>query len=365
VRVVIAGGGTGGHLFPALAVHEALRRRWPGSRPLFVGASAGVEAAIVPRLGHAFRGLDSRQVKGRGRAAQVAALLAIPSAVRQALRILREFSAQVILGVGGYASFPTVLAGWVGRIPCVVHEQNAYPGLANRCLGRMASAVAVSFEETATFFPGRHVVVTGNPVRPEIRSGDVQEARTYFRLAPGAFTVLVFGGSQGAHRINAAMMEALPKLSGMGERIQFLHATGEADLPGVRQAYERWRQRARVEAFFHEMGTAYRAADFAICRAGASTIFELAAVGKPALLVPYPHAANDHQRLNAEAMVRAGAAWLVPDQHCDGQRIAAAIQAALEKPEILRRMEGQARTLARPDAADGIVDLLMQVAGSG
>ncbi|MEK7221038.1 MAG: undecaprenyldiphospho-muramoylpentapeptide beta-N-acetylglucosaminyltransferase [candidate division NC10 bacterium] len=362
MRVVITGGGTGGHLFPALAVHGALLRRRPEAQVLFVGASEGVEATILPRLGHAFCGLSVHQVKGRRWRGQVAALLALPSVVRQASRLLRECGAQVVLGVGGYASFPTVLAARLLRIPTVIHEQNAYPGLANRWLGRIASAVAVSFEAAAGFFPTGRVTVTGNPVRPEIRPGDAGEARRRLALSAGRFTVLIFGGSQGAHRINVATIEALPRLAESRSHVQFLHATGERDVSAVEQAYEQHGFQARVEAFFQDMATAYAAADFVIARAGASTIFELAAMGKPALLVPYPYAANDHQRLNAEAMLKAGGAWIVPDPYCDGQRIAATVQAALEKPELLRRMGEQAQGLARPDAADRIVSLLEQVA---
>jgi UDP-N-acetylglucosamine--N-acetylmuramyl-(pentapeptide) pyrophosphoryl-undecaprenol N-acetylglucosamine transferase len=361
MRVVITGGGTGGHLFPALAVQAAIIRRRPEAAVLFVGTVAGMEATILPRLGLTFRGLRVRQVKGRGWPGQAAAILGLAFVVRQAARLLREFGAQVVLGVGGYASFPTVLAARVLRIPAVIHEQNAFPGLANRWLGRFASGVAVSFESATGFFPAGRVAVTGNPVRGEIRPGDAGHARRRFELLPDRFTILIFGGSQGAHRINEGTVRALPSLAGLREQIQFLHGTGERDLSDVRKAYGGGGFRARVEAFFQDMATAYAAADFVIARAGASTIFELAAMGVPALLVPYPHAANDHQRLNAEAMVKAGAAWTVPDQYCDGQRVAASIQAALGKPEVLAQMRERARTLARPDAADRIVDLLEHV----
>ncbi len=362
MRVVITGGGTGGHLFPALAVRTALLRRRPEAQVLFVGASGGVEATLLPRLGHAFRGLDVHQVKGKGWRGQVGAVLVLPLVVRQAASLLRAFRAEAVLGVGGYASFPTVLAARLLRVPAVIHEQNAYPGLANRWLGRIATVVAVSFEAAAGHFPAGRVTVTGNPVRGEIHPGDAGEARQQFLLAPDRFTVLIFGGSQGAHRINLGTIEALPRMVARRDHVQFLHGTGERDLAEVRQAYDQAGFRARVEAFFEEMAAAYSAADFVIARAGASTIFELAAVGRPALLVPYPYAANDHQRLNAEAMVKAGGAWTLPDQYCDGQRIAASVEAALEKPELLRQMGERAWGLARPDAADRIVDLLEQAA---
>lgn len=365
MRVVIAGGGTGGHLFPALAVHAALQRGGTGTRTLFVGAATGIEATILPRLGHAFHGLKVRQVKGTTWGGKARALLGLPVVVREADRLLREFQAEAVLGVGGYASFPTVLAARLRRIPTLLHEQNAYPGLANRWLGRLASAVAVSFPRAAGFFPADRVEVTGNPVRAEIRPGDAREARRRLGLSPQRFTVFVFGGSQGAHRLNEGTMQALPLLTAEREELQFLHGTGERDLAAVQQAYGRGGFQARAEAFFQDMATAYQAADFVIGRAGASTVFELAAAGKPALLVPYPFAANDHQRLNAEAAVTAGAAWLLPDGYCDGRRIAAGIQAAKEKPEQLRRMGEAARTLARPDAAERIVELLIRVAQAG
>ncbi len=362
MRVVITGGGTGGHLFPALAVRSALLQRHPGAAVLFVGAAAGVEAGILPRMGLDFRGLEAPQVKGRGRRGQLRALLALPGVVAQARRLLREFAPRVVLGVGGYASFPSVLAARLLRIPAVIHEQNAYPGLANRWLGRAAAAVAVSFGAAARFFPRGRTTVTGNPVRPEIRPADAAAACAGLGLAPEAFTVLAFGGSQGAHRINLAMAEALPRLAGLRDRLQFLHATGPQDTAPVREAYRGGGWRARVEPFFEDMAAAYAAADFVVARSGASTVFELAALGKPALLVPYPFAANDHQRLNAEAMVGLGAAWVLLDAYCDGPRLAATVQAALEKPDVLRAMGEKARALARPDAAERIVELLERAA---
>jgi len=329
---------------------------------LFVGVATGVEATILPQRGHAFRGLTASPVSGKGVPARAAALLGLVGTVRQALGFLREFRPQVAFGVGGYASVPTMLAAALSRIPRVIHEQNAIAGLANRALGRLANAVAVSFTDSARFFPARRTHVTGNPVRAEIVPGDPRVARRRLGLSPDAFTVLVFGGSQGAHRLNRAILEALPELMHGAASLQFVHATGMRDLADVRRGYDVSGVRARVEAFVEDMALAYQAADFVICRAGAGTVFELAAVGKPALLVPFPHAANDHQRLNAEAVVQAGAAWILLDQHCDGRRIAASVLAAQEKPGQLKAMGERARTLARPDAADRIGDLLERFA---
>jgi UDP-N-acetylglucosamine--N-acetylmuramyl-(pentapeptide) pyrophosphoryl-undecaprenol N-acetylglucosamine transferase len=357
VRLLITGGGTGGHLFPALAALEALRRRRPDAEVLFVGATRGVEASILPRKGHAFRGLDVSHVMGAGPLHRLRVGLSLPGVVWRARALLRDFRPGVVLGVGGYASVPTVIAAGLERIPIVMHEQNAYPGLANRWLARWATAVAVSFEGAAGHFPRGRVTVTGNPVRADIGPGDARAARTRLGLDPERFTVLVFGGSQGAHRLNAAVRDALPALGG-GGGLQFVHGTGARDHGELQQAYREQRVPARAEPFVEDMATAYQAADFVLCRAGAGTIFELAAVGRPALLVPYPYAANDHQRLNAEALVEAGGAWLLLDQYCDGQRIAASLQAAQEKPDQLAAMAAKARTLARADAADRMVDLL-------
>ncbi len=362
MRIVITGGGTGGHLFPALAVHDALRARRPEASALFVGVAGGVEATILSRRGHAFRGLKVAQVKGKGLRGRLLAALWLPGTVRQAMGILREFRPQAVFGVGGYASVPTMLAATLRGVPRVIHEQNAIPGLANRALGGMATAVAVSFANTARFFPARRTQATGNPVRAEIRAGDPQAARAELGLAGDRFTVLVFGGSQGAHRLNQAVLEALPELARDGGALQFVHATGAHDLADVRRGYGASGMPGRVEPFIDEMALAYQAADFIVCRAGAGTVFELAAVGKPALLVPYPYAANDHQRLNAEAAVEAGAAWILLDRYCDGTRIAASVRAARGKPVQLAEMGRRALALARPDAADRIVDILEKVA---
>lgn len=358
MRIVITGGGTGGHVFPGLAVAAALAARRPEAEVLFVGSASAMEAKVIPRLGHRFRGLRASRVSGVSLRGRAETLLRLPGTVREAAAILREFSAEVVLGVGGYASVSTVLAAaWLG-VPRVLHEQNAYPGLANRCLGRLASAVAVSFPGSVGFFPSGRVTVTGNPIRPEICPGDPQAARARLQLSADRFTVLVFGGSQGAHRVNLGVMESLAELAPERERLQFIHATGEKDRDEVQRAYVAAGVAARVEAFYDDMATAYQAADFVISRSGAGTVFEMAALGLPSLLIPYPYAANDHQRLNAEAMVEAGAAWLVPDRFCDGPRVAATLRTALERPAQLAAMRARARALAKPAAAEAIVDLL-------
>ncbi len=249
-------------------------------------------------------------------------------------------------------------------VATLLHEQNAHPGLANRLLARWArpAVVAVGMPAAAPFFRRRRVEVTGNPVRQEVLAGGRAAARAAMGIGPGAVVPLVFGGSQGAHRINLALVEALPLLAGERERLHMIHAAGERDVDVVREGYGALGFRATVAPFIREMGAAYAAADFAICRAGASTLAELAAVGVPALLVPYPFAANDHQRLNAEALTRAGAARMVLDRELTGEAVAAFVRQACREPEVLRDMGRRARSLTAPDAADRIAALVAEIA---
>lgn len=364
---MVTGGGTGGHLFPALAIARAARARWPAAEILVVGSAAGPEGAVVERDGWRFAGLAVRGLAGRGPAAGAAALALLVRATAQARRLLLDFRPHVVVGTGAYASVPVVLAGRTLGVPALLHEQNAFPGLANRALARWArpAAVAVGMPAAASFFPGRRVVVTGNPVRQEVRCGDRAAARAAFGIDPEAVVPLVFGGSQGAHRLNMALLEALPLLAPQRDRLQVIHATGERDARAVGQGYRAAGFRAVVSPFLREMGAAYAAADVAICRAGAITLAELAAVGKAALLVPYPHAAQDHQRRNAEAFARAGAAQVVADRELTGQAVADFVGRALREPEAVREMGRRAAALAMPEAAERIVNLVAEVASPG
>lgn len=364
MRFAVSGGGTGGHLFPALAIGRALRARWPEGDLLFVGSAAGPERATAEREGWAFAGLTVRGVKGRGLLGATNALVLLLRAVREARRVLRDFGPHVVVGTGAYVSAPVVLAARSLRVPVLLHEQNAVPGMANRLLARWArpAAVAVGMPASEVFFQEVRVVVTGNPVRREVQGGIRGAAREALGIQPEAVVPLVFGGSQGAHRLNLAVLEALPLLAAERDRLHMIHATGERDFEAVREAYAGLGFRATVAAFVREMGAAYAAADVAICRSGAMTLAELAAVGKPALLVPYPHAANDHQRLNAEAFAAAGAARTLPDRDCTGAAVADFIREACRDPETLRAMGRRAQTLATPGAAERIAALVAEIA---
>ncbi|MGH9863669.1 MAG: undecaprenyldiphospho-muramoylpentapeptide beta-N-acetylglucosaminyltransferase [Candidatus Acidiferrales bacterium] len=354
MKVMIAGGGTGGHVFPALAVAAELRRRDPANELLFVGADAGLEARVVPAAGYPLRTLPVAGLKGVGWGAKLRSLALLPRSLWGSRRLLGEFRPQAVLGVGGYASGPAVLAAALRGIPTVLFEPNAEPGLANRLLLPFARAAAVTHQETAARF-GRKAVLTGSPARAEFFRVPRKEPKP-------PFTLLVFGGSRGALPINQAMVDALDALLASRVPLAFIHQTGERDLTAVRVAYARRGINAEVLPFINDMPERLAAADLIVCRAGASTVAELCAAGRAALLIPFPQAADQHQLRNAQALVRVEAAQLLEQSEVSGERLAAEIVALLGKPERLAAMAEAARTLARPDAAARIADLLESVA---
>jgi UDP-N-acetylglucosamine--N-acetylmuramyl-(pentapeptide) pyrophosphoryl-undecaprenol N-acetylglucosamine transferase len=360
MKVVLAGGGTGGHVFPALALARELRAR--AVEALMVGTARGLEAAAFPAEGFSLETIRVEGLQGLRVGAQARSLVILPQALIHALRLLGRHQPRAVVGVGGYAAGPVGMAAVLRRIPLLIHEQNRSPGLTNRVLARVADVVAVSLEASGPSF-GRKVVVTGNPIRREILEGDRRKGLDAFQLDPTRTTVLIFGGSQGAYRINRAVVEALPHLRRLRDRIQIIHATGERDRGEVEEAYQAWKGEARVLSFVQDMASAYAAADLVVCRAGATTIAELTALGKPALLIPYPFAANDHQRENAEEMVRIGGGWMILDRDLTGPRLAVELYELLDEPGTLTAMGQAARSLGRPDAASHLADLVCQLAG--
>ena len=359
MRVVIAGGGTGGHLYPGIAVARELLRRQPDARITFAGTARGIESRVVPREGFELDTLRSTGLKGTSAAARIRGLLLIPLSGVDAWLILSRRRPDLVIGVGGYSSGPVVLMAALRRIPTLLLEQNAVPGLTNRLLARAVSAAAVTFESTAAYF-GRRAFVAGNPVRAEFLSQDsTPEPR-----ASGPRRILIFGGSQGAHAINVAMVEAAPQLAAQPGGLAITHQTGERDLEMVRDAYRHAGLEARVEPFLFTMDREIRAADLVVCRAGATTIAELTAAGRPAVFIPLPTAADDHQRKNADVLVRAGAAELLEQQALTGAVLASRLTALLQDPTRLAAMSAAARQLARPDAARVIVDKALELAGA-
>lgn len=354
--VVIAGGGTGGHLYPGLAVADELVRR--GHRVAFVGTARGIEARVIPETPYDLHLVPGAPVRGRGARGVVTGLVATARGIVSARRLLRRLRPAVVLGVGGYASVATVVAATLARIPTVLQEQNAVPGVANRLLGRVASAVCVGFAAAEPAFPARRVQHTGNPVRSEIAS------ITHQPRADGRLGLLVFGGSQGARRINEAVLEALPLLGGRTDRLAILHQTGMAEHEAVSRAYETLGIAADVRSFIGEMAPAYASADLVVARAGAMSCAEITAAGLPCVLVPYPHAAGDHQRVNAEALVRGGAAVLLSDVDCDGPHLAEALAPMIDDDARRGTMAANARAIARPTATAVVADVCGRFAGT-
>ena len=351
IRIVIAGGGTGGHLFPGIAVARELLRRAPDVRVTFAGTARGIESRVIPREGFELDLLRSAGLKGTSPAARIRGVLLLPLSAVDAWSILSRRSPDLVIGVGGYSSGPVVLCAALRRIPTLLLEQNAVPGMTNRLLARAVSAAAVAFESTAGYF-GRRAIVAGNPVRPEFLS-------EHHRLAPrraGPPRILIFGGSQGAHAINVAMVEAAPQLALHPGGLAVTHQTGERDLELVRDGYRRAGLEARVEPFLFAMDREVNAADLVVCRAGATTLAELTAAGRAAVLVPLPTAADDHQRKNAEVLAAAGAAEILDQQQLTGARLAERIAALVGDARRLEAMSAAARRLARPDAARVIAD---------
>jgi len=349
--VIVAGGGTGGHLFPGLAVADALAKRRP-CRIVFVGSSRGIETRVVTKRGFPLRTLPVRALRGQGPLGLVTAALRLPASLVSAWRLVAELRPELLIGVGGYASAPAVVAGWARRIPTVLLEQNAHPGLTNRLLARFADRVCVAFPESAPYFPKGRTFETGNPVRPPV--SQAVERRE-------GFSILIFGGSAGAHRLNEIGVEAMERLPGSAPPARIVHQTGEADFAWVRDRYRERRIEADVRPFIDDMAAAYAGADLVVCRAGATTLAELTALGKPAVLVPYPYAADDHQRKNAESLVGRGAAIMILDRELSAENLSRAIGELRSEPQRLAGMATAARALGRPDAAERVVDVCLEL----
>ncbi len=302
MRCVIAGGGTGGHLFPGMAIAEAFIGREMGNEVLFIGTERGIEARVLAGGKFPLKMIQARPIKGRSLPGKLKAIWSLPMAVSEAYSILKEDQPQIVLGVGGYASGPTLLAAFLLGMKRAIHEQNVVPGMTNRILKWFSQQIFVSFEETKKYFPERKTFVTGNPIRKEILTS--QKGRE--RKKGDRFTLLIFGGSAGAHRINKAMMEALDPLQEVKSSLKFIHQTGRDDLDFVSKGYQEKGFDALVKPFFEDMATYYQMADLVICRSGASTVSELAVCAKAAILIPYPYAAHQHQLINAQKLVELG-----------------------------------------------------------
>ena len=358
--ILFAGGGTGGHLFPGIAVAQELRRRYPQWSLPFVGTERGVEVRQVPRYGFALHTLNVHALRGRTATQRLRGAAALPAALAQAVALVRRLKPKVAVSVGGYAAGPAILAAWACRVPCVVLEQNAHAGMTNRALARVAKHVLLALPNAQLSGHGGARVV-GNPVRSDLLALATRPLPTM----PTAFTgqrplrLLVFGGSQGAQSINTALAQVAPALASEALPLRILHQTGRADEARVRHAYaDAGVVQATVLPFIDDMASAMHDADLLLCRSGAGTLAEAAVVGRPSWLVPYPHAADDHQTANARVFAHAGAARLWPEPELTPAALLAALATLCRAPSSLMPMARAARALGKPTAATDIADII-------
>jgi len=362
VKVLIAGGGTGGHLFPGIALAEEVTTRHHGNEAVFVGTERGLEARVVPEAGYRLELIHVQGLKGIGGLRFVKALFNVPRALVESLRILGRHKPDVVVGVGGYASGPVVLAAWLLRIPTAVQEQNALPGMTNKILGHFVRKVFTAFDEAKGFFPAKKVHLIGNPIRRKLMDNYLRS-----HVAHERFTILIFGGSLGAKGLNSRMLEALQSLGDLKDQLHFVHQTGKSDLAVVKEGYAALGFSAQVVEFIEDMSTAYAKAELVVCRAGATTLAELTVCKKASILVPFPYATDNHQEINALSLTRTGAALMFRESELTGEKLASAIRGLKDDPGQLRRMEKQAALLGRPEAskelADILVDLMVETYG--
>jgi UDP-N-acetylglucosamine--N-acetylmuramyl-(pentapeptide) pyrophosphoryl-undecaprenol N-acetylglucosamine transferase len=352
MRVIVTGGGTGGHLFPGIALATGLQRKVAGCKVMFIGTRRKLDRETLS--GHDFElaSISCMGLKGMGLVHRIKSLVVLPGAVMEALGIIRKFKPDLVFGVGGYVTGPVLLAARLCGVPTCIHEQNAVPGLANRMLSKFVDRVFVSIPGEYSF-PQAKTVVAGNPVREEIIAA--AEKKQTKEKGPG--TLLVLGGSLGAHRINLLMLEAMALLRDTGDpEIHLIHQTGAADVDRVRGGYKAAGIKAEVAPFFTDMAELYRRADLVVARAGATTLAELSVMGLPALLIPYPFAADDHQAKNGQYYVHGGGAMMYRESELDGQLLASTLRELLRNPDELHRLSANMKKLGRPEATRHILD---------
>ncbi len=357
MKILIAGGGTGGHLFPGIALAEEVITRRKGNEVVFVGTDRGLEARVVPKEGYPLEIIRAQGLKGKRLMALLAGLFYyLPLAFIESFRILSRHKPDVVVGVGGYASGPVVMAAWLMGIPTAIQEQNALPGLTNRILGKVVKVVFTSFDEAKRFFPEKKVSLIGNPIRRKLMDNYLRS-----HVAHERFNVLVFGGSLGAKGVNTRMIEALDSLADLKEQIHFVHQTGKNDLETVRQGYAQRGFSADVVEFIDDMSAAYARADLVVCRAGATTLAELTVCKKASILIPFPYATDNHQEVNAGALVSAGAALMFRESELTGPKLAENLRGLKSDPQKLKQMEKKAGLLGRPEAAKELADVLVNL----
>lgn len=360
MRLIIAGGGTGGHLFPAIAIARAVKVEEPDARVLFVGTTHGIEAKIIPGTEFPIEFITARGMMKTGIFNSILSALEIPVGLFQSISIIRRFRPDCVLGVGGYASGPTVLAAWLMRVPTSIQEQNSVMGNTNRILSKIVDRIFISWENTEPATPSEKTFVEGNPVRDDIFLEQSKAAPK-----SGEFRILIFGGSRGARSINQSVIANLDALSESADKVRILHQTGTGAAQELTTAYEKAGIKADVREFINDMGAAYDWADVVICRSGASSLAELTALGKPAIVIPYPYAIGDHQARNAAVLQAQRAVRVVKDSSLKNGALLKEIRNLMDHPDLLSEMAENSRKLGRPQAAREIAKELVKLGRSG
>jgi UDP-N-acetylglucosamine--N-acetylmuramyl-(pentapeptide) pyrophosphoryl-undecaprenol N-acetylglucosamine transferase len=361
MRVIIAGGGTGGHLFPGLAIAEELKRREKTTEIIFAGTEYGLEAKVVPKEGYPIKFLRAEGMAGVSITKRMKAIAQMPLSIKDSYKIINSVKPHIMIGVGGYASGAIMFTAALMSIPTMILEQNCIPGLTNRILGKFVRAICITYQESIPFFPKAKTFLTGNPVRTHILKGNREFGYKLFSLEKDLFTIFVFGGSLGAKSVNMAVIDSLGFIQDLKDRIQFLHQTGQRDFENVRNAYRTLGFKGTVTPFVYQMGEAYAVSDIVISRAGATTLSELTALGKPAVLIPYPYAAGHHQELNARKLLEMGAAKIILDSELSGKYLAENIRELYENKTMRADMQKNSRALGRPEACAKVIDIAMSL----
>ena len=356
LRIIVAGGGTGGHLFPGIAIAQEFRHRNPATSIIFVSTGNPLERTVLGKAGFELACITATGIKGRGIWNQIKSMIKIPIGILESRQIIKKFDPDLAIGLGSYSAGPVIIGAWLKRIPTVVHEQNILPGITNRILSRFAKRIYTSFEHSGSRLNPAKVLWTGNPVRRELLAdAEGRQINKEDTTVRDPFTVLIIGGSQGAHRVNMVVIEALQRLKDT-EHLYFIHQTGEADAQTVGEAYGRTGVRCLVQPFFDNMAELYHQADLLICRAGATTIAEKTALGKAVIFIPFPYAADNHQVFNAGSLADEGAAEMIIEKDLDEKILSEKIAYYAAHPAALREMAAKARRFGKPDAAKLIVD---------
>ena len=364
LRIIIAGGGTGGHLFPGIAIARELKKRCEEVHILFVVGRRKMERDIILKAGFEIRSIDVEGMVGKGVLQLIRAFFKVVISTIQSLSIMKNFKPHLAVGVGGYTSGPVCLMGWFLRVPTAIHEQNSIPGITNRILAPLVKKVFISFEESTMYFKKKKLILSGNPIREEITDFKIfskRVSRFTDDTTKKRFVILVMGGSQGAKAINKAVLSALKELKKGGFLPFVIHQTGSQELKEITAKYHTNGIDGEVTAFIDNMAAAYARVDLVICRAGATTIAELAALGKPSILVPYPYATHKHQDVNARALAAYGGADIIIQRDLNGNTLAKKIRMYMEKPDVLTRMSLFALKAGRPQAKEIIVEQLMEL----